>query len=58
MFRIDQNCLTLPNGDCIAEGPCMHSIREELSEDEVIVYDDLIKYHDKAIRDSLAESER
>jgi len=23
----DANCYTLPNGECVADGPCMHTIR-------------------------------
>jgi len=57
MDRPDKNCVSLPNGDCIAKGVCLHSVREELTDDEVIVYDDLIVTHVKAIEDGLIHSD-
>jgi len=31
---IDADCVTLPNGDCVAEGPCMHTPVTEMTREE------------------------
>lgn len=33
----DENCLTMPDGECVSEKPCMHTEKEATPQEESIV---------------------